>query len=251
MIAHNRITVVPSDIPQTAVASPSSLLECVHLVYGSRDVVKTFQRFAHKRLALTGRAAASVSDILRTEQNYECAVERLEELYGQQDVHARNHLTQLLNLPTVETLHVVNALRCLPYNNRQEQFMEALDITDICSDKLELPDEVAHLDRVTILQLADGTLSPTHEDRKDMEAHKRTGTYWSIVISGEGRKSSKSANRSEHRLWLGRTKPDCSGSLNSVSPWRPSYAPVWWSRGPACPTRYEPSGRRVSWHHND
>ncbi|KAL1472670.1 hypothetical protein MTO96_022892 [Rhipicephalus appendiculatus] len=67
--------------------------------------------------------------------------------------------------------------------SRKEHCIEVLDIEEICSDKLVLPDDAAHLAGVADLQLADVTLSPTRNDRKNIEILIGADNYWSIASS--------------------------------------------------------------------
>ncbi|KAH7969957.1 hypothetical protein HPB52_023090 [Rhipicephalus sanguineus] len=78
--------------------------------------LSNIERFLYLRAVLTGRAAAAVSDIQASEQNYDYAIKTLKERFGRQDVLVQEHLTQLLNLQTVKRLDDVNALRRLHDN---------------------------------------------------------------------------------------------------------------------------------------
>lgn len=63
-----------------------------------------------------GRTAAALSGIHGTDQNYECAIKTAKERFVRQDALVQEHLTELLNVHTVEALDDVNALRSL-YDN--------------------------------------------------------------------------------------------------------------------------------------
>ncbi|KAL1476337.1 hypothetical protein MTO96_036580 [Rhipicephalus appendiculatus] len=87
--------------------------------------------------------------------------------------------------------------------SRKEHCVEALEVEEICSEKLVLPDDVHHLPGAAGLQLADVAVSPTRGDRKDIDVLIGADSYWRIV-SGEV--------RAVEERW---------------SRWpRPSYAPV-------------------------
>lgn len=77
------------------------------------DALSSVEKFLYLRTALTGKAAASISGIQATEQNYTYVVKLLKERFGKQDVLIQEHLTQLLNLPHVKTLSDVVTLRRL------------------------------------------------------------------------------------------------------------------------------------------
>ncbi|KAL1419404.1 hypothetical protein MTO96_005139 [Rhipicephalus appendiculatus] len=81
--------------------------------------LSNIERFLYPHAVLTGKAAAAVSDIQASEQNYDCTIKTLKEHFGRQDVLVQEHLTQLLNLQTVKRLDDVNALRRLHDNIRR------------------------------------------------------------------------------------------------------------------------------------
>ncbi|XP_077553403.1 uncharacterized protein LOC144168258 [Haemaphysalis longicornis] len=75
--------------------------------------LSSVEKFLYLRMSLTGKAAAVVSGLQATEDNYSSAVDMLKERFGRQDILVQEHLTQLLNLPQVKALNDVAALRRL------------------------------------------------------------------------------------------------------------------------------------------
>lgn len=75
--------------------------------------LSSVEKFLYLRTSLTGKAAAVVSGLQATEDNYNSAVDMLKERFGRQDILVQEHLTQLLNLPQVKALNDVAALRRL------------------------------------------------------------------------------------------------------------------------------------------
>lgn len=75
--------------------------------------LSSVEKFLYLRMSLTGKAAAVVSGLQATEDNYSSAVDMLKERFGRQDTLVQEHLTQLLNLPQVKALNDVAALRRL------------------------------------------------------------------------------------------------------------------------------------------
>lgn len=87
--------------------------EHFRLAVHENSTLSDTEKFLYLRAALTGKAAAAVSGIQGTEQNYEYAVKTLKERFGRQDVLVQEHLTQLLSLQHVKSLDDVSALRRL------------------------------------------------------------------------------------------------------------------------------------------
>ncbi|XP_040066221.1 uncharacterized protein LOC120839888 [Ixodes scapularis] len=71
--------------------------------------------------------------------------------------------------------------------SRKEHCLEALEIENICSDQLVLPDNVVDLAGVGELELADVTLSPFLNSKRSIEILVGADHYWNMV-SGEVRK---------------------------------------------------------------
>lgn len=71
--------------------------------------------------------------------------------------------------------------------SRKEHCLEALEIENICSDQLVLPDNVVDLAGVGELELADVTLSPFLNSARSIEILVGADHYWNMV-SGEVRK---------------------------------------------------------------
>ncbi|KAH8019218.1 hypothetical protein HPB51_018320 [Rhipicephalus microplus] len=74
--------------------------------------------FLYLHSALSGRAAVAVAGIQATAANYHTVIELLKERFGRTDVLIQEHLTQMLDLPTVRSVHEVRDLRLL-YDHMQ------------------------------------------------------------------------------------------------------------------------------------
>ncbi|XP_040071513.1 uncharacterized protein LOC120844020 [Ixodes scapularis] len=71
--------------------------------------------------------------------------------------------------------------------SRKEHCLEALEIENICSDQLVLPDNVVDLAGVGELELADVTFPPFLNSKRNIEILVGADQYWNMV-SGEVRK---------------------------------------------------------------
>ncbi|KAH6922479.1 hypothetical protein HPB50_014778 [Hyalomma asiaticum] len=71
------------------------------------------EKFLYLQSALSGRAAAAVAGIQASAANYNPVIELLKERFGRTDVLIQEHLTQLLDLPTVRSGQEVRDLRRL------------------------------------------------------------------------------------------------------------------------------------------
>lgn len=96
------------------------------------DAFSSVEKFLYLQTALTGKAAASISGIQATEQNYTYVVELLKERFGKQDVLVQQHLTQLLNLLHVKSLSNVVTLPRL--HNHIHKNIAGLKILCVKSD---------------------------------------------------------------------------------------------------------------------
>lgn len=82
------------------------------------DALSHGEKFLYLQSALSGRAAAAVAGIQATAANYNTVIELLKERFGRTDVLIQEHLTQLLDLPTVRSGQEVRDLRRL-YDHMQ------------------------------------------------------------------------------------------------------------------------------------
>ncbi|KAG0443884.1 hypothetical protein HPB47_014425 [Ixodes persulcatus] len=87
--------------------------EQFRLAVHENSALSDTEKFLYLCAALVVKAAAAVSGIQGTEQNYKYAVKTLKERFGRQDVLVQEHLTQLLSLQHVKSLDDVSALRRL------------------------------------------------------------------------------------------------------------------------------------------
>ncbi|XP_070378095.1 uncharacterized protein [Dermacentor albipictus] len=71
------------------------------------------EKFLYLRSVLSGKAAAAIAGIQVTGANYTTVIELLKERFGRRDVLIQEHLTHLLDLPTVQNEKVHIGLRRL------------------------------------------------------------------------------------------------------------------------------------------
>ncbi|XP_037508690.1 uncharacterized protein LOC119385289 [Rhipicephalus sanguineus] len=82
------------------------------------DTLSDSEKFLYLRSSLSGKAASAIDGIQVTGANYNTAIELLKERFGRRDVLIQEHLTQLLELPSVRNENEVIGLRRL-YNHLQ------------------------------------------------------------------------------------------------------------------------------------
>ncbi|XP_070384802.1 uncharacterized protein [Dermacentor albipictus] len=225
-------------------------------VHGN-DGLSNAEKFLYLRSVLSGKAAAAIAGIQVTGANYTTVIELLKERFGRRDVLIQEHLTQLLDLPTVqnEKVHIglrrlydhlqrniagltalgvktdsygallsSALLRMLPTDlvvgyykelsaaskdgaisikslqaflktevESREKALQpqhsigALEIPEICSDRLHVPEDILKEVQAYMAELADVTVAPAHLMGSGIDILIGADYYWTLVC-GEVKK---------------------------------------------------------------